>query len=236
MATKLTPKQPNDPQLLSAMEFRKFLEYCPDVILKRHNVPGGAFWGVGMALAQHINYATGQKSRLSQRGIAAISRTTPRTTKVVLDFLKAQGVIVVVDHQRRNGKLSENYSFRKSPFVREVLKLANQHWTPESRTQERAVVAESTSTGAPELQTDAPELQTDAPEPMIRTKDHKIEKNSSDKSSPAPIVAMPPARDGAAKEKTPQDVWGGLEVNLDEDDPFPRPGLTVDEFRQMAGL
>lgn len=62
------------------------------------------------------------------------------------------------------------------------------------------------------------------------------EKNSSDKSSPAPIVALPSARDGAAEEETQQDVWDGFEVDLDEDDPAPRPALTVDEFRQMAGL
>ena len=181
MGYKPTPKTPVDPSALTAPEFRKFLEYFPDAVLKEYKIPGYAFWGVGMALAQHIDYETGTGSRLSQRAIARISRTGTDTVRRVLEFLKMVGAIEVRDLQRRNGKPSENYNFRKSATVVRVLELADQDYLPERLRSE----------------TVPHQVQTVPHQAMIRTQDPKIEQGS-DRSSPAPVVAQPSARDGAA--------------------------------------
>lgn len=42
MGYKPTPKTPVDPSALTAPEFRKFLEYFPDAVLKEYKIPGYA--------------------------------------------------------------------------------------------------------------------------------------------------------------------------------------------------
>lgn len=228
MAHKPTPKtqKPADPTTLSAPEFRTFLEHFPDAVLKENNIPGYAFWGVGMALAQHIDYETGTGSRLSQRAIARISRINPSTVRKVLAFLKKTGAIEVRDLQRRNGKSSENYNFRRSQAVDEVLALLDQDYVPERlknttvlpQVQSQNADCAPGSTDCAPGSTDCAPRGTDcAPgsnDKNIRSKDLK---NSSDESSPAHIGASPTGAPGAADRD--EDPYG-LDSLLEDDPAF----------------
>ena len=67
MATQ--PKNKKLPEVgdgLSAPEFRVFLEHFPNFVLRHHGISRRALWGVGMSLAQHVDYESGTRARATQ--------------------------------------------------------------------------------------------------------------------------------------------------------------------------
>lgn len=205
MTTQKRIQTPPDPEALTHADFRWFLMYFPDVVLKARKVQRLSLTSVGMMLAQFGNYETGTGIRVSQTALADITGASRNTVKKVLDVLKEAGAIEVVDHQRRGGKPSENYRLRKSSFVAKVLDIKNRH-----HQRDEAVNGPQMSIQDDEWSSDEHSLSPGehSLSPGEHNKNSQNEKNCSvaDAPSPAPSSLSLTARDGAVG-----DVWEGFD-------------------------
>ncbi|MBB3158654.1 hypothetical protein FHS07_002350 [Microbacterium proteolyticum] len=216
--------KPSDPQQLSAPEFREFLEHIPNYTLALNGITRRAVWGVGMSLAQHVDYGSGTRARATQITLAEDSGTDRKTVRRVLTFLKAKEVLKVTGEQRHNvGTTSEIYSFRRSVFVDQVLNLKDRHWTPEAFTEETSA-EEIPQAQTPEAKQ---EVVNSSPEGLYSPLEgcaipiggvrNPHNKTCNTGKTLAPTVALSPdgASDGAVKiDDVISESWMGSEVDF----------------------
>jgi hypothetical protein len=201
---------------INAGTFRKYIEhfYNGHLRLADENFlkdGGGAiqrptFVAVAHSLLATGNFKTGERFRLSQVAIADISGTSPKTVRRVLALLEKTGAIHVVGKSKRpgGGKPVKVYTLTYSEHVRDVLRdedrnKLGERWKRPKRLKKTDDDGRSnpTAIGAPTPFNGHTNPIEWVPQPHNRNHQEQ-EKNGEEESSPAPIVAMPPARDGAA--------------------------------------
>ena len=123
MANTPTQKSNRNAGQLNAFEFAEFSERMKfhRSYLAKYGIPYNAFLLLCLYIARHCTFSNGQSIRTSHAGIADATGTGRNTVRVVMDFLKAHGVLIVVDEQRREGSASEVYRLNRSDVVRQVL-------------------------------------------------------------------------------------------------------------------
>lgn len=201
-----------DPTQLPAVEYRAFIEHFPNHFLREANIKRPSFYAVGQALAvARVDFNTGTGIRVSQTALADITGADPRTVKKVLDLLKEKGALVVVDHQRRPGKPSENFRFNRSEFVSMVLSEENRHWEPQT-------AKNASHPGHPGSSAGDPGSSAGHPGSSAYNKSIKSSKSSNEESPSSPLPS--------AGDRLLEDVW-----NLN-----PHPSREADFEKLLAGL
>jgi hypothetical protein len=190
-----------DRDALSAPDFRWFLKYFPEGVLQRQGVTRSAMWGVGMALAQYGNYEQGTGIRVSHLAISKDAGVSRNTVRKVLDLFKLVGAVQVVDQQRRGGSSSENYRFRRSRFVRDVLDVKSPEMGKTKRPA-RSVQTEHSMLGVEQSVVHAGQEVLHADHDK-NSQNEKNSKNHSEAIAPsrAPVPPSLTAGDGAEEEK-----------------------------------
>lgn len=200
---------------INAGTFRKYIEHFYNGILRNAgNIIGdgrGAierltFVAVAHSLLATGDFKTGEKFRLSQVAIAEKAGASTKSVRRVLNLLEVLGAIRVVEMSKRpgGGKPVKVYTLTYSQNVHEVLKDKDANKLRERwKRDERHAVEESNVPHNPNaMGTTTPFNVPHNPiqwEPQPHNRNfQEQERNDSDESSPAPVVAPPAARDGAA--------------------------------------
>lgn len=215
MAQKPTYKI-GDP--ISAGTFRKYIEHFYNGHLRLAGekflqdgsgaIERPTFVAVAHSLLATGDFKTGERFRLSQVAIAEISGCSPKSVRRVLRLLEKLGAIRVVETSKRpGGGMPVNvYTLTYSKHVHAVLSdtdrdKAREQW----KRPERSAASESTRDHKPSALGTTTSINRDhnpnqwVPQPHNRNPQEQ-ERTDSDKSSPAPVVAPPSARDGAERE------------------------------------
>ncbi|WP_431806376.1 hypothetical protein [Microbacterium paraoxydans] len=200
MAQKPSPRNPAkpvDPQQLNHADFRWFILHVPTLAHK--GIRRTSWVAIGLALAQYGDYRTGERVNPSKKLLHKQTGAHNDTITKVIDVLKANGALQATGrHQGVNGgQPYEVFSFRRSPAVEKVLSKRDAYdW------HERASVGPEPGSTSPEPASVSPEPASVSPEDNRNITNVMNESNVSveDSPSPAPVVAQPSARDGAADE------------------------------------
>ncbi|MCC2031942.1 hypothetical protein [Microbacterium allomyrinae] len=181
------------PGALSHSEFRWFVLHFPTLALKRAGVSRPSFVAVGMTLAQFGDYETGTRVNPSKKALHRLTGAHHETITKVLDVLKTNGAIEVVElHQGRNGgQPSEVFEFRRSPEVEKVLsKRDAEGWT------ERA-----SATGEPGSATGEPGSATGEPGSATGEHNRNLSNVMNDKNRSVADAPSPASSDADSSKK-----------------------------------
>lgn len=212
---------------INAGTFRKYIEHFYNGVLRKAgNILGdgqGAiqrptFVAVAHSLLATGDFKTGERFRLSQVAIAEISGTSTKTVRRVLSLLEKMGAICVVGTSKRpgGGKPVKVYTLTYSQNVHEVVTDKDRDKLGErwKRPQRKKNVESEGRSNPTAMGVTTPLNGNHNPiqwEPQPYNKNlQEQERNDSDESSPAPVVAQPSARDGAVSQEEENDassVW-----------------------------
>lgn len=204
---------------ISAGTFRKYIEHFYNGHLRLAGekflqdgsgaIERPTFVAVAHSLLATGDFKTGERFRLSQVAIAEISGVSTKSVRRVLRLLEKLGAIRVVDTSKRpgGGMPVKVYTLTYSEHVHAVLSdndrdKARDQWKRPQRTAEAPDAREHNPSA---LGTTTPITREHNPnqwEPQPHNRNlQEQERTDSDKSSPAPLVAEPAARDGATKKE-----------------------------------
>lgn len=199
---------------LSAMEFRVFIEHFPTRALEKRDLRRSTFGYVAFIFAQHGDYASGTRFRLSQKALADITGVSRTTVRKVLDLLERVGAIEPVDE--RPGS-AVTYRLRRSPFVELVLEKQDRSY----RTGAPQDGGWSVATQGVASSDSPPEQQRLTPWPVAtHNKNFKIPKIEEEPSlAYAPEIAplAPSARGAQEEDKFDELITKSWWIDSEED-------------------
>ncbi|GAA1523094.1 hypothetical protein HD600_000203 [Microbacterium ginsengiterrae] len=236
MTTKPRRPQPDvDANQLNHADFRWFILHYPAFLIQG-GIRRTSWVAIGLTLAQFGDYATGTRVNPSKKLLHHLTGAHHTTITKMLEYLKRQGVLEVTDkHQGRNGgQPYEVFRFRRNDLVKEILEKRDAHDWPQ---QASPIPAPASAT--PEPANAGTEPATASPEDNRNDSNEMNVKNRSGNPSPAPVVAPPSARDGAAEESEPAINWSDETVAelielFKDDEPLARPEDSVVESHRRV--
>ncbi|WP_341954550.1 hypothetical protein [Microbacterium sp. LWH13-1.2] len=183
---------------LKPFEFQEFVQHFPNAALAKAKIRRAPFVAVSMMLSRHGVFKSGERIRPSVGTLADEAGVSKPTVRKVLAYLQRTGVLVATGKHRNPGGGSPvtEYRFVRNQLVTDVMQVKDRDWGSgkQETTVEPAVASGEPLSG----KRGTTEWQTGN-----HNRNPQEEKNpSSDKSSsPAPVVAEPPARSGAAESQ-----------------------------------
>ncbi|MGF2950300.1 hypothetical protein [Microbacterium alcoholitolerans] len=199
MGYKPTQKKPVDPGTLKPFEFQEFVQLFPDAALTKAKIKRSAFVAVSMMLSRHGKFETGLRVRPSVGTLADESGVSKPTVRKVLAYLRDLGAIVKTGEHRNPGGGSPvtEYRLYRSPLVSDVLQNVRDRDYGRGKQE---TTGEGTGESGEPLSVNQGTTEWKAEN---HNRNHKRRKESSveESPSPAPVVATPSARDGAAMDQ-----------------------------------
>lgn len=180
---------------LKPFEFQEFVQHFPNAALVKAKIRRAPFVAVSMMLSRHGDFSNSERIRPSVVTLSDESGVSRPTVRKILAYLERLGVLVATGKHRNPGGGSPVTEYRlvRNPLVADVLRLKDRHWgSGKQETTAHPAVENREPLSGKQRTT---EWQTEN-----HNRNPKEEKNhsSEESSSPAPTVAEPPARSGAA--------------------------------------
>lgn len=196
------PALPKDPKQLTNAEFQQFCQHIPHEWLKSRGIARSSFLAVSFMLSRHGKFENGEDVRVSQAALVDESGCSHNTVRKVIAFLKEIKALEFVDHQRRAGRSSENFRFRRSYDVQLVLENKNRGPKPPSTKKKRGV---SVDTLTERVDTSTERVDTSTA-PVDNNKVYNINRKVSVASAPSPSPLALRA-ESSEKKNLEDDVW-----------------------------